>query len=138
MSSCHGGYLAIGTTALDPRVTACLASYPSFCDVTGYLHGRAGGAPMLFADHLTNPACPRQVATTAYYDTVNFAKRIKAPGHYGWGYNDMFCPPTSIFSAYNMIRASKTLFLVKEMMHLKSPRLMLAETIWLHRQVGRG
>jgi len=137
MSGCHGGYLAMGTAALDSRVTACRASFPSFCDVTGYLHGRAGGAPRLFADHLTHPACPKQVATTAYYDTVNFARRIKVPGHYGWGYNDDRCPPTSMFAAYNMIRAPKTLAVFPAMSHPKSPQLMLAESNWLWRQIGK-
>ena len=41
----QGGYLSITTTALDPRVTACVVAFPAYCDVTGYVHGRAGGWP---------------------------------------------------------------------------------------------
>jgi pimeloyl-ACP methyl ester carboxylesterase len=41
----QGGQLAIVTAALDPRVIALSSTYPAYCDVTGYLHGRAGGWP---------------------------------------------------------------------------------------------
>ena len=117
----QGGQLTIVTTALDPRVKGCAAQFPAFCDVTGYLHGRAGGWPHMFRpDPKTGEnfhATPAKIATTAYYDTVNFAKRIKVPGHYAWGYNDETCPPTSTFSAFNQITAPKMLTLALEANH---------------------
>lgn len=39
----QGGFLSSTTTALDSRVTACNIAYPAYSDVTGYVHGRAGG-----------------------------------------------------------------------------------------------
>ena len=33
------------------------------------------------------------MATSAYYDTVNFARKLKVPGLYSWGYNDETSPP---------------------------------------------
>lgn len=111
----QGGQLAIVTSALDPRVTGTVANYPAYCDVTGYLHGRAGGWPHLLAksDHQTEA----KLRTTAYYDVVNFARRLRAPGSYAWGYNDETCPPTSMFAAYNVITAPKELWLQLNMGH---------------------
>ena len=133
----QGGYLTITTTALDPRVTACVVAFPAYCDVSGYAHGRAGGWPgMTFLADPNEPARETKLATTAYYDSVNFARRIKVPGHYGWGYNDETCPPTSTFSAYNVITAPKSLDIFKEMGHPRVPGLTVAEREWLLKQLG--
>lgn len=117
----QGGQLSIVTAGLDSRVTALSASFPAFCDVTGYLQGRAGGWPHMFRPRgdgkPSDFAKPDDIATTAYYDTVNFARRVKVPGLYTWGYNDQVCPPTSTFSAYNVITAPKELVLALEMGH---------------------
>jgi cephalosporin-C deacetylase len=135
----QGGYLSMVTTALDPRVTACVAAFPAFCDVTGYLHGRAGGWPRLVFDDPKEPGRAEKIATTAFYDAVNFAKRIKVPGHYGWGFNDETCPPTSTYSAYNSITAPKTLLIAKEMGHGRAhptsvPQLTPGEREWLFKE----
>ena len=94
----QGGQLTIVTTALDPRVTALAASYPAYSDVTGYLRGRTGGWPGLFragADGKPGDApIEAKLVTTTYYDTVNFARRLKVPGFCYRGYNDETCPPT--------------------------------------------
>ncbi|MDQ3750818.1 MAG: acetylxylan esterase [Acidobacteriota bacterium] len=58
-----------------------------------------------------------KIVTSAYYDTVNFARRVKVPGIYTFGYNDKTCPPTSMFAAYNTITAPKKLFLALETGH---------------------
>jgi len=117
----QGGQLAIVTAALDPRVTGVAAVYPAYCDVTGYLHGRAGGWPHMFRQDYAVHRTPEKISTTAYYDTVNFARRLKAPGLYLWGYNDEACPPTSMFAAYNVIGAPKRLVLALEMGHIRLP-----------------
>jgi cephalosporin-C deacetylase-like acetyl esterase len=127
----QGGYLSITTTALDPRVTALCPAYPAYCDETGYVNNRPAGWPaMRFAD-LNDPQRNAKIATTAYYDGVNFAKRIKVPGHYAWGYNDETCPPTTTFSAYNLITAPKDLTIIKEMTHARVPRLTDIEHDWV-------
>jgi len=133
----QGGMLAIATAALDSRVTALAAFYPAYCDVTGYLHGRAGGWPHMFRDRAAGHTTPEKIATTAYYDTVNFAKRVKVPGFYLWGYNDRTCPPTSMFAAYNVITAPKHLVLALEMGHIGLPpeQAELADN-WLLKQAG--
>lgn len=132
----QGGQLTIVTAALDPRVTLLAAHYPAYCDVTGYLHGRAGGWPHMFRPKTdgtpSDAAIETKIATTAYYDAVNFARRIKAPGHYTWGYNDETCPPTSMYAAYNTITAPKTLTLALEAGHSPGPEQSAAARDWLH------
>ena len=66
------------------RVTRLAAYYPALSDVTGYLHARAGGWPHMFRA-TEGPNVHRdeaKIATTPYYDVVNFARRVPAPGLY--------------------------------------------------------
>jgi cephalosporin-C deacetylase-like acetyl esterase len=135
LGASQGGQLAIVTAALDPRVTALSATHPAMCDVVAELHGRAGGWPHPFkpADDGTPSfhATPAKIATSAYYDTVNFARRLKVPGFYIWGYNDETCPPTSTFAAYNVITAPKTLAIEPEQTHSYPPEQWEAINRWL-------
>ncbi len=110
----QGGALAIITAALDKRIKGLASLYPALSDLTGYMHQRAGGWPHMF---LKEPISPEKVKTSAYYDVVNFAKHVNVPGFYSWGYNDETCPPTSYYSAYNMINAPKELYLIPETGH---------------------
>jgi cephalosporin-C deacetylase len=45
--------------------------------------------------------------TLAYFDGVNFAPRITARCLFSMGLMDMTCPPSTIFAAYNRIKAPK-------------------------------
>jgi len=45
---------------------------------------------------------------------VNFARRVKVSGLYSWGFNDETCPPTAMYSAYNVIPGQKKLLLALE------------------------
>jgi cephalosporin-C deacetylase len=115
----QGGALSIITASLDSRIRYLGSFYPALCDLTGYLHGRAGGWPGLFQDEFTNN--PEKIKTAGYYDVVNFARSLKVPGFYSWGYNDNTCPPTSTFAAYNEIKAPKELFIVQDTRHWTYP-----------------
>lgn len=140
MGGSQGGQLAIATAALDPRVTGLSATHPAFCDVAAELHGRAGGWPHPFmpgADGAPSAqATPAKIATAQYYDTVNFARRIKVPGYYCWGYNDDVCPPTSTFAAYNVIAAPKTLGVMLELGHSYIPEQGDAINDWIAAFLG--
>lgn len=136
----QGGQLSLVTAGLDPRVTALAAAYPAYCDVTGYLHGRAGGWPHLFApDEQGRPnrnATEPKIAVTAYYDAVNFARRVKAPALLTWGYNDVTCPPTSLHAAYNVMTGPKRLVLALEAGHSASPEMWTAMDNFLFENLG--
>jgi cephalosporin-C deacetylase-like acetyl esterase len=135
----QGGQLSLVTAGLDPRVTALSVTHPAGCDLTGPLHGRAGGWPHPFRNWDGTPVAnpnPEKIATTAYYDGVNFARRIKAPGFYNWGYNDDVCPPTSCYAAYNVITAPKELALSLSTSHEYPPEQWDIISAFIARQLG--
>ena len=124
----QGGALSIVTAGLDPRIKFLAAFYPALCDYAGYLHQRAGGWPHYYRN--AKPG-PNEVETLAYFDVVNFARRVNAPGWYSWGYNDVTCPPTSMYSAYNVIPGAKELHLYLETGHWTYPEQNMARFQWL-------
>ena len=129
----QGGALAIVTAALDRRVTRVAAYYPALSDVTGYLQARAGGWPHMFRAS-EGPNAQRdeaKIVTTRYYDVVNFARRVTAPGLYSWGFNDETCPPTSMYSAYNVITAPKRLMLAYDTGHRSTQEQVDDVNDWL-------
>jgi cephalosporin-C deacetylase-like acetyl esterase len=128
----QGGALSIITAALDPRVKYLAAYYPALSDVTGYLKGRAGGWPHYFdKNNLAFNNKKDKIETVAYYDVVNFARQLKVPGLYSWGFNDDVCPPTSMYAAYNVITAPKDLFPALETGHWTYPEQTEKLNNWL-------
>lgn len=124
----QGGALTIVTAGLDKRIKYLSAQYPALCDNTGYLFKRAGGWPHYFK---TNEPKPGEIETLGYYDVVNFARRVTVTGFYTWGYNDLTCPPTSTYSAYNVITAPKELQIFQETGHWTFPEQMEIVNNWL-------
>ncbi|MDR0536727.1 MAG: acetylxylan esterase [Tannerellaceae bacterium] len=114
----QGGALSIVTAALDKRVSCLAAFYPALCDHAGYLKKRAGGWPHYFRNVQPEKG---EMETLAYFDVVNFARRVTTPGIYSWGFNDTVCPPTSMYSAYNVISAPKELRLFLDTGHWTYP-----------------
>ncbi|WP_304066767.1 acetylxylan esterase [Pedobacter glucosidilyticus] len=128
----QGGALSIVTAALDKRIKYLVAFYPALSDVTGYLFNRAGGWPHYFnATSVTLNNTKAKLETCQYYDVVNFAKQLKVPGFYSWGFNDETCPPTSMYAAYNSISAPKELAIYKESGHRQLPEQKEQATNWL-------
>jgi cephalosporin-C deacetylase-like acetyl esterase len=140
MGGSQGGQLTIVTAGLDSRVTGLSASYPAFCDVSGELHHRAGGWPHPFMPQAGGTpsvnATAAKIATASYYDSVNFARRIRAPGYYDWGYNDEVCPPTASYAAYNVMTAPKTLGLSIECGHAQPVEQSEQVTSWVEGFLG--
>lgn len=134
----QGGQLSLVVAALNPKITAVAADFPAYSDVSGYWHGSTGGWPGLFrtgADgQMKDLPAEAKLATSRYYDSVNFARRIKVPGHYSWGYNDMVTPPTSLHAAYNAITAPKQLVIAPDMAHTSSPEQNRLRTDWILHQ----
>jgi len=132
----QGGALSIVTAALDKRVKCLVSLYPALCDLTGYLHGRAGGWPHMFNEaNAPFMAKDDKIKVSAYYDVVNFARSVNVPGFYTWGYNDETCPPTSFYSAYNVINAPKELLLMQETGHWTFPEQQARIQEWLLNQL---
>jgi cephalosporin-C deacetylase-like acetyl esterase len=107
----QGGALTIVTAALNEKVTMCAPFYPALCDLTAFLHQRAGGWPKFFTDFYKDGRIdiPQEqaVETLQYFDVVNFARILKVPTFMSWGYNDDTCSPTSVWAAWNELKGPK-------------------------------
>ena len=134
----QGGALSIVTAALDERVKYLVAFYPALSDVTGYLNGRAGGWPHMFdKNNLPFNNLKEKKETIKYYDVVNFARHVKVPGLYSWGFNDETCSPTSMYASYNVISAPKELYLALETGHWIYPEQREKFNSWLLEQLKK-
>lgn len=131
----QGGALALITAGLDPRVTACVANHPALSDMAGYLDGRAGGYPHF--NRLNNMLTPEKVEAMAYYDVVNFARRITCPVYLTWGYNDNVCPPTTSYIVWNLITAPKESLITPINEHWTSETTNYKQMIWLKEKVKK-
>lgn len=134
MGGSQGGALSIVTASLDKRIKYLVSYYPALADLTGYLHGRAGGWPHLFRNAYTNQ--PAKIETSYYYDVVNFARFVEVPGLYSFGFNDNVCPPTSMYAAYNVIPAAKSLSLYKDAAHWRYAEQSQEGDHWMLENLG--
>ena len=121
----QGGALTIVTAALNEKATLCAPFYPALCDLTGFLHHRAGGWPKFFSgsykDGQTDIADADAVRTLQYFDVVNFARMLRVPTFMSWGYNDETCSPTSVWAAWNAITAPKQCDITPSSGHWRFP-----------------
>ena len=125
----QGGALSLITAGLDPRVTACVANHPALSDMAGYLDNRAGGYPHF--NKMNKMLTPAKVETMAYYDVVNFARRITCPVYLTWGYNDNVCPPTTSYIVWNLITAPKESLITPINEHWTSDDTNYGQMLWL-------
>lgn len=128
----QGGALSLITAGLDSRVTACVANHPALSDMAGYLDNRAGGYPHF--NRLKNMFTPEKVKTMAYYDVVNFARRITCPVYLTWGYNDNVCPPTTSYIVWNIITAPKESLITPINEHWTTNETNYGQMTWLKKQ----
>lgn len=132
--SSQGGFLSIATAALDSRVTFLAPVHPALCDLEGWYSDRACGWPHYYRYYGAGTDAQRSAAR--YYDTANFARLLKVPGWYSWGYNDDVCPPTSMYAAYNSITAPKELHPYLQTGHFWYQEQWDVWLAWLRVQLG--
>jgi cephalosporin-C deacetylase len=106
----QGGGIAIAAAALvgDP-VRAIAADVPFLCH---YRRATEITDSLPYAEITRYLKChrtrSRQVfETLAYFDGVHFAPRITARALFSVALMDMVCPPSTVFAAYNRVRAEK-------------------------------
>jgi len=98
MGGSMGGQQSLALAGLRPdKISAVLVCVPAGADSNGDLHGRKAGYPNWPSD---NPAI---MQTALYFDTVNFAARIKAPVMAGMGFIDTISPPAGVWTMINQI-----------------------------------
>jgi cephalosporin-C deacetylase len=97
-----GGQQSLVLAGLRPeKITAALVCVPAGADANGDLHGRRAGYPNWPSDN------PEVMKTALYFDTVNFASRIKAPVMAGMGFIDTTSPPAGVWTMLNQISVPK-------------------------------
>ncbi|ERJ61325.1 acetylxylan esterase [Sphingobacterium paucimobilis] len=127
----QGGGMTLFSAAMDKRVKGYVAVYPALCDLAGYQHHRAGGWPHVGA--ATNPQTQKadKLETARYFDAASYANKIQVPGFFTWGYNDDTCPPTSYYSVYNSISASKEVYVAQPTGHWTYPEQLQKVEDWI-------
>ena len=102
MGTSMGGQQSLVTAGLNSaRITAVIVNEPSGADSNGDLHGRRAGYPNWPSSD------PNVMRTALYFDTVNFASRIKAASLVALGFIDTIAPPAGIWTAFNQIPGPK-------------------------------
>jgi len=106
-----GGQQSLVTAGLRPQITAVIVNEPSGADTNGDLHGRKAGYPNWPSNN------PQAMEAALYFDTVNFASRIKAPVLAALGLIDTIAPPVGIWTAVNQVRGPKEVIPMVESDH---------------------
>ncbi|MFB8119680.1 acetylxylan esterase [Streptomyces sp. NPDC056465] len=99
----QGGGLALAAAGLIPDLTAVVADVPFLCDFPRATRITDRKPYREIADYLkTHRGRAEQVnRTLSYFDGVHFAARGRAPALFSVALEDLTCPPSSVFAAYN-------------------------------------
>lgn len=105
----QGGFQATAVAALDPDVSYLYTGYTWMCDLGSGSAGRLPGWQPDYTDALR------------YYDTINFARRVKCYTSITAGLGDNVSTPSSIMSMFNAMTCARTLNFVQNMTHYYTP-----------------
>jgi cephalosporin-C deacetylase-like acetyl esterase len=129
--SSQGGAFTLVMAGLNKKIKAASANVPALCDHAGYKLDRNPGWPRLVAND-----DPERLKMSGYFDAVNFARSITCPILVSAGFIDTTCSPSSVYAAYNIIRAPKMMFNEPEMGHSQSARFSAYRADWLRGKLG--
>jgi len=128
----QGGGLSLVGAGLDPRVTGIVCAVPAMCEHGGHKFGRPAGWPRFVPNDEHDygkgwmnaetgnghgPVSDTVWQVSRYYDAVNFARRITCPAVVNLGLIDTCVPPTTVFSALQVIQGSKTAVVSPDLGH---------------------
>lgn len=130
----QGGALALVAAGLDKRVNLCVVNHPALSDMAGYTEkGRTGGYPHF--NRMTGLYTPSNISTMAYYDVVNFARKMKATTYMTWGYNDNTCPPTTSYAVWNTLNCEKESLITPINEHWTSDATEYGQMVWIKKHL---
>lgn len=130
----QGGALALVAAGLDKRVNLCVVNHPALSDMAGYTEkGRTGGYPHF--NRMTGLYTPDNISTMAYYDVVNFARKVKATTYITWGYNDNTCPPTTSYAVWNTLNCEKESLITPINEHWTSDATEYGQMVWIKKHL---
>jgi len=107
----QGGGLTLAVAGLDRRPALAMADVPFLCHFARPLEISDAYPYREIADFLRRyPGTDDQVfRTLSYFDVMNLAADIACPTLVTAGLEDMVCPPSTVFAAYNHIPAPKSI-----------------------------
>lgn len=130
----QGGALALVAAGLDKRVNLCVVNHPALSDMAGYTEkGRTGGYPHF--NRMTGLYTPSNISTMAYYDVVNFVRKVKATTYMTWGYNDNTCPPTTSYAVWNTLNCEKESLITPINEHWTSDATEYGQMVWIKKHL---
>ncbi|MGN0870059.1 MAG: acetylxylan esterase, partial [Victivallales bacterium] len=100
-----GGAQALAAAYFEPLTVLCVANAPALSDHYGTECRQAAGWPGIFR-YLSDRDAQKLAAakkTMCYFDSVNFARRLKCPVTMSVGFIDPVCPPTTVYAVYNSL-----------------------------------
>lgn len=131
----QGGALSIVTAALNPKVTLCVANHPALSDMARYAAGKTGGYPHY--NRTPGMLTKEKIKTMAYYDVINFARRMTCPVYMTWGYNDATCPPTTSYIVWNVIKSPKECLLTPINEHWTSDQTDYDQMVYIKKHLEK-
>ncbi|HVC33334.1 MAG TPA: acetylxylan esterase [Chloroflexota bacterium] len=107
----QGGGLSLAVAALDRRPKLALPEVPYLCHFRRALEVTNQNPYQEIALYCNRYPDRVESAfdTLSYFDNVNLAERITCPVLMTVGLQDLICPPSTIFAAYNRIQSEKEL-----------------------------
>jgi cephalosporin-C deacetylase len=106
----QGAAQAIFVASQDRRVTFLSAGVPAMCDHSAMLAGRVPGWPRLVPNGPDGKPAANVLEASRYFDSVNFASRVRVPSFFVIGYIDQVTPPTAGYVAFNTLPAEKEIY----------------------------
>ena len=105
----QGAFQTMAVAGLSEGITSCDINIPWFCDLGGVKIGRVRGWRPEYAPGL------------GYFDTVNFARRVKCPVKITAGLSDWVCPPSGVWVLYNNLPGPAELTMLQGLDHAVYP-----------------
>jgi cephalosporin-C deacetylase len=136
----QGGGLALAVAGLVPDLVAVMPDVPFLCDFRRALDVCENNPFLEITRYLSvrRSAVDQVFATLSYFDAVNFAKRAAAPAFFSVALQDLTCPPSTVYAAFNHYAAAKEIVVYPFNDHEGGlSHQKLAQIAWLGRTLGR-
>lgn len=133
-----GGFLAIATAALDHRIKLCSVQNPIMSDIRN-LDGEVDWPVEDTKQYIkTQPGLTfnKVLNNLDYFDTKNFAVRLKCNILLGMGLLDHLVPPGNAFTVYNNMQTKKHLIVFKDLGHEVGAEYVAYEGRWMRDAFG--
>ncbi|HCE46463.1 MAG TPA: acetylesterase [Lentisphaeria bacterium] len=119
----QGGALSVVCASLEPRISCCVSCFPFLSDYKRVWDMDCSGAYSEIRDwwfRKYDPLHEREdefFNTLGYIDIQNLSPRIKGSVLMSVGLRDQVCPPSTVYAAFNKIKAKKKIMVYPDFGH---------------------